>query len=78
MKLLHLPETTISPRFADLERRGVISARNKRPCKITGNNVLSWDVTKNLPIEVKKKQRIKCEQCNGKGFHLADAQQELF
>ena len=42
----------------------VIYEKNERKCKITGRNVIEWDLTDNLPINVKvnantKKQRVE-------------------
>ena len=43
---------------------GVIHERGERLCGITGRNVIEWDLTDNLPINVKliantKKQRVQ-------------------
>lgn len=40
-----------TPRFAELEARGVIESVGERPCSVTGRNVLVWDVTDRLPVE---------------------------
>lgn len=66
--LPNIPETTISPRFADLERRKAITSIGTRPCKITGNTVHSWDVTNKLPVAPEKKKKVKCYFCDGSGF----------
>lgn len=68
MKLPHIPETSVSPCFARLEERGVITAMAKRPCSITGNNALNWVSTGNLPTKFEKKVRVKCPHCEGNGF----------
>ena len=53
------PATTVSPRFSDLERRGVIRSVEKRPCKITGNVVHSWECTDKLPEELERRKTNK-------------------
>lgn len=45
VKLAPRPETSISPVFARLERKGAIKTIGKRKCKITGYTVLNWDHT---------------------------------
>jgi len=41
-------------RISELKDRGVIYEVRTRPCKITGKSVIEWDLTDNLPIDVKK------------------------
>ena len=50
-------------RFTELRRIGVIYEKDVRACKVTGRNVIEWDLTDRLPVTVKttnktKKQRI--------------------
>lgn len=50
-------------RFTELRRIGVIYEKDVRPCKVTGRNVIEWDLTDRLPINIKnpnktKKQRL--------------------
>jgi|SRR5579864_4225274 len=48
----HLPENqrhSIAPRFAELERMGVIRTVGERPCRLTGVAALEWDVTDHVP-----------------------------
>ena len=50
-------------RFTELRRIGVIYEKDVRPCKVTGRNVIEWDLTDRLPVDFKnpnktKKQRI--------------------
>lgn len=42
---------SISPRFAELQRRGVIQPVGTRLCTVTGQNAIIWDVTANLPAK---------------------------
>ena len=53
----------VSSRFTELRNLGVIYEKGERSCSITGRNVIEWDLTDRLPINVKnsnktKKQRI--------------------
>ncbi len=57
----------VCPRFAELERRGVIRCVGERPCAVTGRNAMVWELTNRLPISVRNKRRVKCEHCEGKG-----------
>lgn len=45
---------SIAPRFAELERVGVVRAVGDRPCRVTGYNATLWDVTENLPSKSPK------------------------
>ena len=50
-------------RFTELRRLGVIYERGTRPCRVTGRNAIEWDLTDNLPINIKlstntKKDRV--------------------
>lgn len=49
MILKPIPETSISPIFSRLERKGLIKIQETRKCKITGNNVYSWQSTNKMP-----------------------------
>jgi len=45
---------SISPRFAELRDMKVMEEIQVRPCMITGENVIEWDTTDNLPIKLEK------------------------
>lgn len=68
---------SISPRFAELKRMGLIREVGERACRITGRNCIIWDVTNNLPIKFEKPKRIKCSHCKGKGY-FEEVQGKLF
>jgi DNA-binding MarR family transcriptional regulator len=74
---LNAPQSSITPRFAELERMGVIKAIGERSCSITGRVVLVWQTTNNLPVKYEKAKKIKCKSCNGKGYHI-EQQQKMF
>ena len=46
-------------RFTELRRIGVIYEKDIRPCKVTGRNVIEWDLTDRLPINIKKSIKTK-------------------
>ena len=46
-------------RFTELRRLGVIYEKSVRPCRVTGKNVIEWDLTDRLPIKIKKSNRTK-------------------
>lgn len=64
---------SISPRFAELKRMGVVEEIGSRECKITGRVSLIWDVTDGLPVKFEKEKKQKCPFCKGKG-HLIEQQ----
>ena len=50
-------------RFTELRELGVIYERGEKQCSITGRNVIEWDLTDRLPVNIKnpnktKKQRL--------------------
>jgi hypothetical protein len=68
---------SISPRFAELQKRGVITTIGRKFCSVTGREVILWDVTNNLPIKLEKPTKILCQHCNGRG-HFIEQQGRLF
>lgn len=77
LELTHIPETSISPIFARLKRKGVITDVGVRPCKVTGNSAYGWESTKNMPIKWDKPRKTKCPTCKGKG-EIIEQQARLF
>tara|TARA_R110001599_G_scaffold93854_1_gene244508 strand:- start:326 stop:736 length:411 start_codon:yes stop_codon:yes gene_type:complete len=58
-------KTNQSGRFTELRDLGVIYEKGERLCSITGMNVIEWDLTDRLPVNVKnsnktKKQKVDC------------------
>lgn len=49
-------------RFSELRDCGVICEVQVRKCSVTGMKVIEWDVTPNLPREVKKKKNLTKNQ----------------
>ena len=46
-------------RFTELRRLGVIYEKGIRKCRVTGRNVIEWDLTDRLPVNVKKTNKKK-------------------
>lgn len=49
----------VSSRFTELRDLGVIYEKDVRPCKVTGRNVIEWDLTDRLPLTLKKSNKTK-------------------
>jgi len=53
-------------RFSELRDRGVIYEVRETKCKVTGMNVILWDVTPYIPVEKKKPKAEHCPSCGQK------------
>ena len=51
-------------RFTELRELGVIYEKGTRKCRITGKNVIEWDLTNRLPIIFKNKKQTKKQKIN--------------
>jgi hypothetical protein len=51
-------------RFTELRRLGVIYEKGVRKCRVTGRNVIEWDLTDRLPINFKKNNKTKKQRIN--------------
>ena len=49
-------------RFTELIELGVIYEVRSRKCSITGMNVIEWDLTDKLPVNVKKLIKLKSKE----------------
>jgi hypothetical protein len=49
----------VSSRFTELRDLGVIYEVRTRQCTVTGRNVIEWDLTDRLPVNIKKSNRTK-------------------
>jgi hypothetical protein len=67
----------IRARLNELRDLGVADELRERPCLITGQTVIEWDVTDRLPVKLEKPHREKCRQCAGKGY-IVGRQGRLF
>ena len=50
-----------SPRLAELRNMGVVAETGTKRCQHTGQTVILWDVTGNLPVALPKKKSLKQE-----------------
>jgi hypothetical protein len=57
-------KTNQSGRFTELRDLGVIYEKGERLCRITGRNVIEWDLTDRLPIDFKNKNKTKKQRIN--------------
>lgn len=46
-------------RFTELRDLGVIYEKGEKKCSITGRNVIEWDLTDRLPVNLKKTNKTK-------------------
>ena len=51
-------------RFTELRRLGVIYEKKERPCRVTGRNVIEWDLTDKLPVDFKNPNKTKQQKKN--------------
>lgn len=65
-------DSQVRARLNELRNLDVAYEKQERICSITGMRVIEWDVTDRLPKKKKKQIKIKCHECNGKGFTLHD------
>ena len=54
----------VSSRFTELRDLGVIYEKDVRPCKVTGRNVIEWDLTDRLPVSIKNPNKTKKQKIN--------------
>ena len=51
-------------RFTELRELGVIYEKGEKQCTITGRNVIEWDLTDRLPINIKSSNKTKKQKIN--------------
>ena len=49
----------VSSRFTELRDLGVIYEKGEKKCSITGRNVIEWDLTDRLPVNIKNPKKTK-------------------
>tara|TARA_R110000787_G_scaffold188978_1_gene300700 strand:+ start:214 stop:633 length:420 start_codon:yes stop_codon:yes gene_type:complete len=49
----------VSSRFTELRDLGVIYEKGEKKCSITGRNVIEWDLTDRLPVNIKNPNKTK-------------------
>lgn len=50
---------SLTPRFAEMKELGVIFEAETRPCRMTGQTCIAWDVTSQLPKKIEKMESKK-------------------
>ena len=63
-------DSQIRARLNELRQMGCAYEVRERPCTITGQTVIEWDVTPNLPTKLDKPKKVKCKTCDGRGYHV--------
>ena len=51
---------TANTRFSELRRMGTIREAGKRPCRVTGRNCMTWELTGAAPEPLPKRQKVAC------------------
>tara|TARA_B110000908_G_C10236527_1_gene443653 strand:+ start:255 stop:677 length:423 start_codon:yes stop_codon:yes gene_type:complete len=51
-------------RFTELRELGVIYEKGNKKCRVTGKNVIEWDLTNKLPINFKNNNKTKKQRIN--------------
>jgi hypothetical protein len=67
-------KTNQSGRFTELRDLGVIYEKGIKKCRVTGKNVIEWDLTDNLPINKKVITNTKKDRVN----NALDALRQLY
>lgn len=67
----------VHSRLNELAKRGVAEEVGDKCCSVSGNRVILWDVTNRLPMKWEKPKKIKCKNCDGKGY-IIEQQGRLF
>lgn len=57
----------VHARLCELRRMLAVEELGERQCRITGNNVILWDVTDKIPKKIEKEKMIACPHCGGLG-----------
>ena len=54
----------VGSRTSELRDLGVIYEKSIRKCRVTGKNVIEWDLTDKLPIKIKSSNKTKKQRIN--------------
>ena len=55
---------SVNGRLTELRELSVIYEKDVRPCKVTGRNVIEWDLTDRLPVSIKNPNKTKKQRLN--------------
>lgn len=61
---IRVSQAAIQPRLNELVAMGVASEVQIRPCRVTGNRVIEYDVTSKMPKKLEKKEPTKLRRVN--------------
>ena len=64
LKDVHSGSHGVGSRTTELRDAGVIYEKDVRPCRVTGRNVIEWDLTDRLPVNIKKSNKTKKQRTN--------------
>jgi hypothetical protein len=64
LKDVHSGSHGVGSRTSELRDAGVIYEKSIRQCMVTGRNVIEWDLTDRLPINIKKSNKTKKQRIN--------------
>jgi len=60
--------SNVTTRLGELRQMTVVMELGVKACTVSGQRVILWDVTANLPLKFEKSKRVKCTHCDGKGY----------
>ena len=64
LKDVHSGSHGVGSRTTELRDAGVIYEKDVRPCRVTGRNVIEWDLTDRLPVNIKQTNKTKKQRVN--------------
>lgn len=61
---IRVSQAAIQPRLNELVEMGCAREVQTRPCKVTGNRVIEYDVTSKMPKKLERKEPTKLKRVN--------------
>lgn len=61
-------QANLHARMGELRDMGVVAEVGERVCSVTGQTVIEWQTTDQLPGKLKKSTKSKCPHCKGRGY----------
>ena len=74
LKDVHSGSHGVGSRTTELRDSGVIYEKDVRPCMVTGRNVIEWDLTDRLPVNIKNTNKTKKQRLD----HALNSLRELY
>lgn len=59
---------TVRNRITELHKMKAVDIVKTVKCPITSQTVIQWDVSNKLPVKITNDKKVKCHNCDGKGF----------